>query len=345
METENSLRIVEENDCKKFDESSIYEAKKKLKLQQENHKENHDLIDDDFESAIEKSMQNLEETSSLNYDSCSGSEEEAGPGKGGNRSTDDSGDSDGDEEELLSHANNQLIEATVLQRRKWDEAGNYTYHQQQVLPFYERRRLSECLEEEDEEEQSTNPTETPTITQNITEVSGPKRKFIVTKAEETMEPEQPAKPVSILKKTPSPPSAQKIPSHIPNLPKKIRIEAEALKNVSRTQNSQTIHFPCSSEYVATGNTLKNLFSPQRLLTPNVSKKYFDTSLVEIRPAESDLTTSTKSLDKKGDIVLDDEVWVKRGDIQKNDSGISGSNSSLSGGRSNASVSYFLVEKD
>jgi hypothetical protein len=45
METENLLRIVEEKDCKKFDESSICEAKQKLKLQQENH----DLIDDNFE--------------------------------------------------------------------------------------------------------------------------------------------------------------------------------------------------------------------------------------------------------------------------------------------------------
>lgn len=370
--TDKSLVIAEPSDDEKKEEEK-FDSKMKIKMLKKQNsdflKENElnkatEIISDEFETEIEKNMQNLEDTGSLTYDSDS--EGEVNGGKKGVGSVNSSSDSnldsdeevedDDDETNTRGNTNNQLIEANVLQRRKWDESGTGTYGPyQQFRPFYERRRLSECKEEDEEEEKPiVTVTITPTIslnnematsvtsdTSNVTEVTGTHRRFIVTKAEETPEPlpedttVKSKEPVSILKKTPSPPSAQKLLT--PNLPKKIRIEADALRYVSEKQNSQTIHFPCSSDYVSNTN-VRNLFSPQALLSPHLDKKYFDTSLVEIRSSHNSLSNSTKSLDKSGHLVLDDEVWVKRAEIKKIDSGkISDTSSTTSAGSSRAGI--------
>lgn len=123
-----------------------------------------------------------------------------------------------------------------------------------LLPFQERRRLSQC-KEEDEEEAAEKKL---------------RHKFIVTKTESIPRP-----------------------------------EAANLRNMTARQNAATISFPCSSS--TQRPSLKGaFFSPQREFSPHLDKRFFDTSLVEIR----EINTSTKSLHKSADI-LDDLVWVPR----------------------------------
>lgn len=82
-----------------------------------------------------------------------------------------------------------------------------------------------------------------------------------------------------------------------------RIEAENLRNLTAKQNSHTIHFPCSS-------AASNRPTAVSLFAPHLDKQFFDSSLVEIRPVTSsqtidDDTSFTDSIDAPH------EVWVKR----------------------------------
>lgn len=172
-----------------------------------------------------------------------------------------------------------------------------------LMPFIERRRLSQCKEESEEESDRNEKPEKvekvsmlaqcPNTIVNSTQVPGQKRKFIVTKTELEKEEILPEKAI-------------------------IRPEAEvALRHVTQRQNAATIHFPCSSANDQR-ISVQSLFSPQGPLNPHLDKRYFDTSLVEVRT----FTDSTKSLNPvTGERKLDD-VWIPRENQTKKRSTVS-----------------------
>lgn len=309
----NTLLIIEENDDNQT--STTEEAKEeedpasRLKLAMANKKLKDDffrenelnrtaeIINDDYENEIDKTMQDLEDKVSLTYSSDDESGDDESNPINGNLNSDDNGEYDVSvSEKSLRSSYGQQVPSILL-------------------PFYERRRLSECKEEsesDEEIEQPEKPIITVTTTNGVThptEVSTKKR-FVVTKANED-EINVPQQPVSILKKTPSPPSQQKNTQS----PKKIRYDAhEALKDYTAAKNSHTIHFPCSPAAVGRMN-LKNMFSPQGTLNPHLDKRYFDTSLVEIRTSQNQLATSTKSLDDTGKSQPLNDIWIKRTDLK------------------------------
>lgn len=366
METDNTRLIIDENnDAKKteaqkenFSETvkGVLASKKKAKEFVVDNKINEttESIGDEFENDIDQSLLEMEEQVGHVYDSDS--DDMLGNGSKSYRSSDASGSEDDNQKKVESPTNSQLIESSVLQCGLWDDATGY---QQAPVPrFYVRRRLSECIEES-ESEDDEKPAEKVNGIKKIapiaaspqsTEITGAKRKFTVTKATDDIHkpvtPKVEVKPVSILKKTPSPPSAQK--SLLQHSPKKIRIEAQALKNITARQNSQTIHFPCASG--VSYATAKSLFSPQGHLNPHLDRRYFDTSLVEIRKSQSSLAASTKSLDDKNDQSrLDDDVWEKRNDLKHQESaesnitksGSSSSNSTVGSSHVTVGVSFII----
>lgn len=141
-----------------------------------------------------------------------------------------------------------------------------------LMPFQERRRLSQCKEEEEEEIAER--------ARVATHITGARHKFIVTKAE--LEP---------------------------------RVEAKHLRNMTAKQNAATIHFPCSTATKQQSTLQELFFSPHKELNPHMDRRYFDTSLVEIRSTN----TSTKSLNKCPTDNVDGNVWVPR----KNSDGSAG----------------------
>lgn len=316
----NTLLIVEENDdsetatsTSKNEEdentgSRLKLAMKNKKLKEDFFKESRkthtvETMNEDYENEIDKSILDLEDNASLVYSS----DEEDGDSlpSNGTLNSDENGEYDVN-----------LLEKSSLR--------NSSYGQQVpsiLLPFYERRRLSECKEESETDEESEvapQPAITVTSTNGITHQTEvvPKKRFVVTKANDdhmsAPNQQQGQQPVSILKKTPSPPSHQKL-LHQQSPKKIIRYEAEmALKDYS-AKNSHTIHFPCSPSAINRTN-IKNIFSPQGTLNPHLDKRYFDTSLVEVRTSQNQLATSTKSLDDSGSQPLND-VWIKRTDFK------------------------------
>ncbi|KFB35831.1 AGAP001446-PB-like protein [Anopheles sinensis] len=207
-----------------------------------------------------------------------------------------------------------------------------------ILPFHVRRRLSECREEDEEDEKQPPPppaspagpstvrTPIPTIvvastSGNQTRLSPPlpstsrqeepesaavprKSRFMVTKAQTQEQDDPPG--------TAAP---------------RLRPEAMNLLPLTAKQNSQTIHFPCSVPV----RTLQSMFPPEtsHLNTPHLDRRFFDTSLVEIRPlassrgsltgSETSATTTSTSQPLQeplhnSNIPFElDEVWVKRPD--------------------------------
>lgn len=304
MEKDNTLLIIEESDNDQKTQKEDPAARLKLalankKLKDDFFKENEinqttEIINDDFENEIDASFMQLEQTEGLIYESGSEDEPATSNGKSSKREASSySSSSDSEDEGSLSVKNNHLIESLA--------------QPSVIVPFYERRRLSECIEESesDEEVQATVKSAikiTPTV-------APPKQRFTVTKTKEepVIESSPTKQPISILKKTPSPPSNPKI--LITQSPKKIRYEAAGLKDVSAQKNSQTIHFPCTAAAIERAN-LKSFFSPQGFLNPHLDPRYFDTSLVEVRASQT-LTESSKSLNDKGSRQLDDNVWIKR----------------------------------
>lgn len=317
----NPLLIIEENDdtdtpakAKEEDpRARLKVAMKNKKLKEEFFRENEinrtaEILNDDYENEIHKSILDLEDNASLAYSS-------------------DDDDDDDDEDEAI---NGTLHDENGVALRNYGPLVPSL-----LLPFYERRRLSECKEESESDEEIDSPTRpaiTVTSTNGIThqteiaaEVPKAKQRFVVTKTvEDDMKVSKP-QPVSILKKTPSPPSRQKLAA-AQQSPKKIRYEAEeALKDVSARKNSQTIHFPCSPS----GHTsVKSIFSPQGILYPHLDKRYYDTSLVEIRTSQNQLITSTKSLDGTSTQPLND-IWIKQADLKQQNSNNNKNNDKIS----------------
>lgn len=337
----NTLLIIEENDDNQVStpakEAKVEEdprsrlklAMANKKLKEEFFRENEinrtaEIMNEDYENEIDKTMLDLEDKVSLTYSSDESDDDGSVP-------LNLNGTANGDE--------NGEYDVTPLRSSYGQQVPSI------LLPFYGRRRLSECKEEsetDDENEPSPKPTITVTSTNGITQPTevATKKRFVVTKANEedinvsTEEPTAPPQPVSILKKTPSPPSPQKLT----HSPKKIRYEAQAaLKDYSASQNSQTIHFPCSPTAVGRAN-LKSMFSPQGTLNPHLDKRYFDTSLVEIRTSENQLATSTKSLDDTNSGRHLNEIWIKRTDLKHPNSisdKISDSSDSITSSKSNS----------
>lgn len=316
MEKNNALLIIEESEDAKKEENSAAKLKVALankKLKDDFFKENEinktaEIFNDDYENEIDQSILEMEGAADLTYDSES--DGEAAPSNGHfskrrvHSSTSTSSSDADDDDGTISAKNSKLIESSVLQRMKLDD---YQHSSSSMLPFYGRRRLSECIEESESEEEVEQPAELPIVVPSTNEAA-PKKRFIVTRTKEEPVLETPVKqPVSILKKTPSPPSNQKL--LLAHSPKKIRYEAEGLKDVSAQKNSQTIHFPCSSGAIERAN-VRTFFSPQGFLKPHLDRRYFDSSLVEVRASQT-LNNSSKSLDDKGNRQLDDNVWIKR----------------------------------
>lgn len=89
-----------------------------------------------------------------------------------------------------------------------------------------------------------------------------------------------------------------------------------LRNTSARQNAQTIHFPCSTP-------VQNRISVQSMFEPHLDRRYFDSSLVEIRAMDgSSQAVNEEEVDGGGG---PDDVWVKRTSEQSAD---------VSGGRWN-----------
>lgn len=270
-----------------------------------------EIISDEFDQEIDKSIQALDEFGDLSeeepYVELDGNPLQNGELKengecddseGGNRlrtvSGESSGSSDADENlaDAIKKAPLVITEVVPYQPPPFG------------LAFTNRRRLSECKEEEEIEEEENSeekkgeekheeqppqipppeiqvvpPSPDHTTAKKTTEINTGTRKFIVTKASPTA----------------------------------VRHEINLLKNHTAKQNSQTIHFPCSQP---TRQSIQNWFSPTRKMEPHVDKQYFDTSLVEIR-SPSDTETLAKSLEnvnnnKQNDEILNiDDIWVKR----------------------------------
>lgn len=343
MEKDNTLLIIEERDNgKKAAKEENSSSRLKLamankKLKEDFFKDNEinkttEIINDDFENEIDQSILEMEHQVGLTYDSDGEPAHSNGNYSKRHAHSSSSNSSSDEDEASISAKNSQLIESSVLQRRMLDE-----YHQVPsiLMPFYGRRRLSECKEESESDEEVEAPaqpaiTVTATNGTSVMQAAGPKKRFIVTKTEELPEESPVKQPVSILKKTPSPPSNQKVlltPS-----PKKIRYEAAALRDVSAQKNSQTIHFPCSSGVLEREN-VKSFFSPQGFLQPHLDRRYFDTSLVEVRASQT-LNNSSKSLDDRGSRQLDDNVWIRRKEAKPAEDKISVSSDSISGSSRN-----------
>lgn len=181
-----------------------------------------------------------------------------------------------------------------------------------LIPFQDRRRLSQCKEEEDEDDAAAiaaaanKPKSSHGVTnaaaavqtaindEKPAKVPATKHKFIVTKAADEQQQQQ-------------------HPKHIP------REEVDRLKSMTPKQNAATIHFPCSSTQQRTALS-SVFFSPQKEFSPHMAKRFFDTSLVEIRSKPSannnnNATTttnnrrSTNSLPAPSDSLMDTNVWI------------------------------------
>lgn len=163
-------------------------------------------------------------------------------------------------------------ETSVIGLLKTVEATNFP----SILPFSIRRRLSECKEEIEEiEEEDNEKTICAHAKSGSTEVAGTTRKFIVTKTEQQPRP-----------------------------------EAENLRNMTAKQNSQTISFPCSSLSPKKRPSIRNIFLPDGgTINPHLDTKFFDTSLVEVRP----LALSSNNLDQPDSAYdqLKDDIWIPR----------------------------------
>ncbi|XP_049278462.1 uncharacterized protein LOC125761414 isoform X1 [Anopheles funestus] len=230
-----------------------------------------------------------------------------------------------------------------------------------ILPFHVRRRLSECREEDEEDEKQQlsshsppsatlrSPLPIPSIvigtgsdTAQEAEALGTCKPMQDDEAEATM----PRKSRFMVTKTDEQEQQeQHKQQELPSPSTRLRPETIALLPVSASHNSQTIHFPCSGSG-SQRTSLRSVFSPDavpHLNTPHLDRRFFDTSLVEIRPLTQsrgslssatgadtsgyESGTTTNSLPRaqqssateepqptKSNIPFElDEVWVKRPD--------------------------------
>ncbi len=285
METEKPL-IIASKKKSKYEKAEKFNKPEKQQCEQDNEVNlTMEILSDDFEKNIEDSMNDLE---SLDHFERHDSEADiiedkliAWPGNSTKRtsvdtanhvefcerrisaSSESSNNSDNEEESSY-----RAVEEMDPFRSPESKNQNILWRPLSI-PFQERRRLSQCKEEdEDESERAQNGSG------GNSTVNGRRHKFIVTKTEML--------------------SAS-------------RPEAEKLRDVSAKQNAATIHFPCSS--VDQRASLNSVFQKNDI-NPHLDKRYFDTSLVEIRSVNG----STKSLNKSNNQITDDTVWVPRPDV-------------------------------
>lgn len=282
METEKPLVITSKSNSK-YEKTVKFNESKKQQFDHDNElNATMEMLSDDFEKTIEESMNDLESLDHLErHDSEADIIEDkliAWPGNSTKRisqtknhvefcerrisASPESSGSNSDNDEETSYR--------TMEEVRCPDASKYNILWRPLsIPFQERRRLSQCKEEdEDESERAQNGGTNTTV-------SGRKHKFIVTKTELSYP----------------------------------RPEAEKLKNVSAKQNAATIHFPCSS--VDQRASLNSVFIKNDI-NPHLDKRFFDTSLVEIRSMDS-VDGSTKSLNQSNN-VTDDTVWVPRPDL-------------------------------
>lgn len=159
------------------------------------------------------------------------------------------------------------------------------------------------LDEEEEEEEKVEVEEKGSTTSEEVK-SPPVSRFTVTKTEHKMREDEKEDEKEEKKLTPL-----KISQLRPG------VEA-MLRNTSARQNAQTIHFPCSTP-------VQNRISVQSMFEPHLDRRYFDSSLVEIRAMDgSSQAVNEEEVDGGGG---PDDVWVKRTSEQSAD---------VSGGRWN-----------
>lgn len=195
-----------------------------------------------------------------------------------------------------------------------------------------RRRLSQCKEEENEEEESGTVNSAlvsmkKSTSLNTDSSTGEKGLFSdygkddVKKDEEEdevivdQEPEKieelkvPVSRFTVTKTEPKDKGKETVVTEKPlPSPKVTQLRtgvAHMLRNSTAKQNSQTIHFPCSTP-------VQNRVSVQSMFEPHLDKRYFDSSLVEIRS----MNDSTQTVNEDPNDSVDggsggDDIWVKR----------------------------------
>lgn len=282
METEKPL-IIASKKKSKYEKAEKFNKIEKQQFQQFEQDNEVNLtmekLSDDFEKTIEESMNDLESLDQFErHDSEADIIEDkliAWPGNSTKRTSDPTNLVEFCERRISassesSNNSDNEEESTYRTIEEMDPFRSPESKNQNILwrplaiPFQERRRLSQCKEEdEDDSERVQNGNNT---------VSGRKHKFIVTKTEMS----------------------------------RTKPEAERLRDVSAKQNAATIHFPCSS--VDQRASLSSVFMKNDI-NPHLDRRFFDTSLVEIRSVNG----STKSLNKSNN-KTDDTVWVPRPDV-------------------------------
>lgn len=161
-------------------------------------------------------------------------------------------------------------------------------------PLVEKRRLSECLEEDEDEEKketdknqevkdndvdkddsksncsekSLSETSSSSSKTTVQELAGPTHKFVVTKTQTA-------------------------------IPQQLRRRHYNVSN--------TVHFPATDPRKPSVHSIFNRTSP--LPSPHFDKRFFDSSLIEIKSHAS----STSTIDQ--DVIED--IWVKRPEKEKN----------------------------
>lgn len=281
METEKPLIIASKKKSKyeKTEKFNKFEKQQFQQFEQDNEVNlTMEKLSDDFEKTIEESMNDLESLDQFErHDSEADIIEDkliAWPGNSTKRTSDPTNHVEFCERRISassesSNNSDNEEESTYRTIEEMDPFRSPESKNQNILwrplaiPFQERRRLSQCKEEdEDDSERVQNGSGNNTV-------SGRKHKFIVTKTEMS----------------------------------RTKPEAERLRDVSAKQNAATIHFPCSS--VDQRASLSSVFMKNDI-NPHLDKRFFDTSLVEIRSVNG----STKSLNKSNN-ATDDTVWVPR----------------------------------
>lgn len=313
-------------------------------------------IDDVFEKIFDDSMNNLEvasgegdgyETDSeSDNDSVSSAEsassvqiliENMPPKYSDKLNFVDSSDSDEEGEQIISAINKSP--SLIPTDTKNSEIFVFRPYLQ---PFQERRRLSQCKEEEEEDSglspqpsshDKTLPTPPPPIALADSPMDIGKFKELEKLRQQFMEKlesnlkldttpkirkekkSQPLKKCLEAKEDDDKPESKVIKgkftvtktkaAETPEV-NRLRKEAEKLKQATPATNAHTISFPCrSGEY----SSVKGLFdSPLKAFTPHLDRRFFDTSLVEIR---QDSDSNNSLVEKKVTERILDEVWIKR----------------------------------
>ena len=186
-----------------------------------------------------------------------------------------------------------------------------------VLPFGERRRLSECVEEDEEDDAHAilngtklsprypKPALPPPLSdKKVSAVVVVTNGKSVAKTSTETPPNHPNEVAkSRFKVTPA-----------ADLPQP-RIEAAPLRHWNAAHNSKTISFPCSA-YTSQGkSSIRTMFLPEsQFPNPHLDRRFFDTSIVEIRQdSESSPSLDLDSVDGRKFFGTKDEVWIKRSD--------------------------------